>query len=98
LVTSYDIKIQAGKNLTLDLLYKTASGEPIAVDGWAAFLAVGETKPHTGEIEGNRIMFDIKLDKSFISQTGYQVFIKNLDTGSKEELMRGNIVVDTDVN
>jgi hypothetical protein len=98
LASSYDIRIKPGDNLSLDLLYKTGAGEPIAVDGMAAFLMVGETKPHTGEINGNRITFDIRLDKSFVSQTNYRVFIRDLESGRVEELMAGNIVVESNVN
>jgi len=96
--TTYDIFVNPGGSIDLDLAYRTSGGDPIDLEGKAAFLAIGEAKPHPGEVEGNRIRFHVKPGKGVDHEAKYSVYLKDFEHGSTEVLMTGFIRVASDVN
>ena len=92
--TAYDIAVNHGRKMQLDLLYKTHSGDPVDLDDNAVFFQIGQTKPYPGTIEGNRIKFDFVPNRSVAAGSHpYRVLVKNLKSEKWTKIMWGELKV-----
>tara|TARA_R100000654_G_scaffold19900_2_gene40412 strand:+ start:8157 stop:8456 length:300 start_codon:yes stop_codon:yes gene_type:complete len=93
--TAYDIVAKHGGKIELDLLYKLESGDPVALDDSAVFFQIGQTKPYPGTIDGNRIRFDFKPNRSVVAGAHpYRVIVKNLKSEQWTKIMWGELKVE----
>lgn len=90
-LTNYDLTLEPDAGIRLNLAYRSPEG-PVNLNGWASFFQIGDTKPHPGSIEDNTISFDIKKMGNFdLNGMGYNVTIRNLESGKILTVMRGHI-------